>query len=58
MTDAQYKECTAKVKEIADIRPLAIDDSDSILRTFHLNVKMGSDRPLLGTCRRVKTWSE
>ncbi|KAF4124095.1 homocitrate synthase [Geosmithia morbida] len=35
MTDAQVKEVTAKIKQLADIRPLAIDDTDSILRSFH-----------------------
>ncbi|MCJ1263679.1 Saccharopine dehydrogenase, partial [Lobaria immixta] len=33
MTDAQYKECTSKIKALADIRPIAIDDADSIIRT-------------------------
>ena len=47
MTDAQYKECTTKVKALADIRPIAIDDADSILRTFHQNVKTGADAPLI-----------
>ena len=35
MTDGEYKECTAKVKALADIRKLGLDDIDSILRTFH-----------------------
>ncbi|KAH6667009.1 hypothetical protein F5X68DRAFT_176708 [Plectosphaerella plurivora] len=35
MTDDQVKEVTAKIKQLADIRPLAIDDTDSILRAFH-----------------------
>ncbi|KAI1909482.1 homocitrate synthase lys21 [Ophidiomyces ophidiicola] len=47
MTDAQYKECTAKIKALADIRPIAIDDADSIIRTYHLNLKSGENRPLL-----------
>ena len=41
MTDAQYKECTAKIKALADIRPLAIDDADSIIHAFHRNIKSG-----------------
>jgi homocitrate synthase len=47
MTDAQCKECTAKVKQLADIRPLNVDDVDSIIRQYHLNIKTGSDAPLL-----------
>ncbi|KAJ3494751.1 hypothetical protein NLG97_g3875 [Lecanicillium saksenae] len=35
MSDEQVKEVTAKIKQLADIRPLAIDDTDSILRSFH-----------------------
>ena len=27
MTDAQYKECTAKIKALADIRPVSYDIS-------------------------------
>lgn len=30
---------TAKIKQKADIRPLAIDDTDSILRSFHLELQ-------------------
>ena len=43
MTDAQYKECTAKIKALADIRPLAIDDADSIIHAFHRNIKSGGN---------------
>ncbi|CAH0048495.1 unnamed protein product [Clonostachys solani] len=39
MTDEQVKEVTAKIKQMADIRPLAIDDTDSILRSFHLELQ-------------------
>jgi homocitrate synthase len=38
MTDEQVKEVTAKIKQMADIRPLAIDDTDSIIRSYHLDV--------------------
>lgn len=41
MTDAQYKECTAKIKALADIRPIAIDDADSIIHAFYRNIKSG-----------------
>ncbi|KAK7422351.1 homocitrate synthase lys21 [Neonectria punicea] len=39
MTDAQVKEVTAKIKQMADIRPLAIDDTDSIIRSYHLDLQ-------------------
>ncbi|GAB0136289.1 Saccharopine dehydrogenase [Epichloe bromicola] len=39
MSDAQVKEVTAKIKLMADIRPLAIDDTDSIIRSFHLELQ-------------------
>ncbi|KAG6301953.1 Saccharopine dehydrogenase [Claviceps aff. purpurea] len=39
MSDAQVKEVTAKIKQMADIRPLAIDDTDSIIRSFHLELQ-------------------
>jgi len=38
MTDAQVKEVTAKIKAMADVRPIAIDDADSIIRSFHLSL--------------------
>ncbi|KAL7930264.1 hypothetical protein V8C35DRAFT_283629 [Trichoderma chlorosporum] len=38
MTDDQVKEVTAKIKQMADIRPLAVDDTDSIIRSYHLDV--------------------
>lgn len=47
MTDAQVKSCTAKIKALADVRPIAIDDADSIIRTFHGNLHKNTDDPLL-----------
>ncbi|OAQ73689.1 homocitrate synthase, mitochondrial precursor [Pochonia chlamydosporia 170] len=41
MTDDQYKILTAKIKQMADIRPLAIDDTDSIIRSFHHDLENG-----------------
>jgi homocitrate synthase len=38
MTDEQCKEVTAKIKALADVRPIAIDDADSIIRTYHLEL--------------------
>ncbi|KAK2763928.1 Saccharopine dehydrogenase [Arachnomyces sp. PD_36] len=42
MTDDQAKECTAKIKALADIRPIAVDDADSIIRSYHLTIGGGS----------------
>lgn len=36
MSDEQVKFVTAKIKALADVRPIAIDDADSIIRAFHL----------------------
>lgn len=30
---------TQKIKQLADIRPLAIDDTDSIIRSYHLELQ-------------------
>jgi homocitrate synthase len=32
---------------MADVRPIAIDDADSIIRTFHLNLTSDEEHPLL-----------
>lgn len=47
MTDAQIKAVTLKIKALADVRPLAIDDADSIIRNFHFNLSADKERPLL-----------
>ncbi|KAL4872936.1 hypothetical protein BDV12DRAFT_182580 [Aspergillus spectabilis] len=47
MSDDQYKECTAKIKALADIRPIAIDDADSIIRAYYRNLNSGENKPLL-----------
>ena len=39
MTDDQVKVLTSKIKALADVRPVAIDDMDSIIRTFHLELQ-------------------
>ena len=39
MTDDQVKILTSKIKAMADVRPVAIDDMDSIIRTFHLELE-------------------
>ncbi|CCK68730.1 homocitrate synthase LYS20 KNAG_0B02880 [Huiozyma naganishii CBS 8797] len=38
LTDAEIKEVTNKIKEMGDIRPLSIDDVDSIIKKFHADV--------------------
>ncbi|KAI4150772.1 MAG: hypothetical protein LQ340_003905 [Diploschistes diacapsis] len=43
MTDDQVKTVTAKIKTLADIRPIAIDDADSIIRSFHLTIQNGEE---------------
>ncbi|KAF2755421.1 homocitrate synthase [Pseudovirgaria hyperparasitica] len=47
MTDEQYKAVTAKIKALADVRKIAVDDTDSIIRTFHFNLHNKSEKPLL-----------
>jgi homocitrate synthase len=47
LTDAQIKVVTQKIKALADVRPIAIDDADSIIRTFHLNLMSDEEKPLL-----------
>nr|POF03026.1 homocitrate synthase, mitochondrial [Quercus suber] len=47
MSDAQIKSVTVKIKALADVRPLAIDDADSIIRNFHFNLSAEEERPLL-----------
>ncbi|KAG5921592.1 Saccharopine dehydrogenase [Claviceps africana] len=42
MTDDQVKEVTQKIKAMADIRPLAIDDTDSIIRSYHLELEQNA----------------
>ena len=47
MSDSEYKECTAKIKALADVRPIAVDDADSVIHAFHRNLKLGENKPLL-----------
>lgn len=47
MTDDQYKQCTQKIKALADVRPIAIDDADSIIRAFYRGIKLGKEVELL-----------
>ena len=47
MTDAQIKAVTLKIKALADVRPLAIDDADSIIRNFHFNLNAEQEKELI-----------
>jgi homocitrate synthase len=47
MTDEECKQCTQKIKLLADIRPIAVDDADSIIRAFHRSIKQGKAAPEL-----------
>ncbi|KAL8782793.1 MAG: hypothetical protein Q9213_005117 [Squamulea squamosa] len=47
MTDAQIKQCTAKVKAMADVRKLAIEDTDVIINQFYHNLNSDYEKPLL-----------
>ncbi|KAL2203787.1 homocitrate synthase [Sarocladium strictum] len=40
MTDVQVKECTQKIKAMADIRPLGIDDTDAIIRSYYREIPL------------------
>jgi homocitrate synthase len=60
MTDAEFKQCTMKIKELADIRPIAIDDADSIIRAFHRGLKSGQAVDLLPnmTAEEKELWAK
>ena len=49
MTDSQIKQCTTRIKAMADVRKLAIEDTDAIINTFHENLYLGhgEEKPLL-----------
>lgn len=47
MTDAQYKECTAKIKAMADIKKITLDETDAIMRAYYHNLHNEEEKPLL-----------
>ena len=49
MTDSQIKSCTAKIKAMADVRHLAIEDTDTIINAFYENLysESNGEKPLL-----------
>lgn len=49
MTDSQIKSCTTRIKAMADVRHLAIEDTDAIINAFYENLYSDSngEKPLL-----------
>ena len=49
MTDSQIKSCTTRIKAMADVRHLAIEDTDAIINAFYENLysEKNSEKPLL-----------
>lgn len=49
MTDSQIKSCTARIKAMADVRHLAIEDTDAIINAFYENLysEQNGEKPLL-----------
>ncbi|KAI1132211.1 putative homocitrate synthase [Nemania abortiva] len=41
MTDDQIKEVTAKIKQMADLKVMTLDESDALIRSFHLELTNG-----------------
>ena len=41
LTDAEVKDATAKIKELADVRTQSMDDVDSLLRIYHSGIQSG-----------------
>jgi len=48
MTDAQYKECTAQIKALADIKKITLEDTDTIIQNYHHSLSGKHKGPLLG----------
>ncbi|KAF5240191.1 hypothetical protein FANTH_9700 [Fusarium anthophilum] len=42
-TDDEVKAVTAKVKQMGDVRPIAIDDVDSLIHAHHLDIRQGRE---------------
>lgn len=41
MTEAQIKDVTAKIKELADVKTQSMEDVDAVLRVYHRGIKTG-----------------
>jgi len=56
LNDAQVKDATAKIKELADVRTQSMEDVDMILRIYHTAIKTGEHqgphRAAQRTCAR------
>lgn len=48
LTDDDTKVLTAKIKELADVRPLSLDDVDTLLRRYHEAKGDGNHHRVLG----------
>lgn len=46
-SDNQDKECTAKIKALANIRPTGIDDAENIIRVYYRNIPSDEEIPLM-----------
>lgn len=46
MTDDEYKQCTVKVKALADVKKMSLDDTDAVIRSFHKMVNSDSPMPV------------
>ncbi|KAL8816333.1 MAG: hypothetical protein Q9223_004632 [Gallowayella weberi] len=45
--ESTIKQCTAKVKAMADVRKLAMEDTDIIINQFYRNLRSNDEQPLL-----------
>ncbi|KAI7901208.1 homocitrate synthase [Cokeromyces recurvatus] len=52
LTDEDAKAVTAKIKELADVRPLSLDDVDVLLRSYHKAKAAGSHTIFLDTIEK------
>ena len=41
MTDAQVKDVTAKIKQLADVKTQSMEDVDAVLRIYHRGIQSG-----------------
>ncbi|KAI1327925.1 putative homocitrate synthase [Xylariaceae sp. FL0255] len=41
MTDDQIKDVTAKIKQMADLKVMTLDESDALIRSFHFDLQNG-----------------
>ena len=47
MTDSQVKQCTQKIKALGDVRKIAMEDTDTIIKNFHKNLNSTEAEPLM-----------